>query len=62
MSGRGEMEQDEVWHKAGRDLSKLLSRPNEHPRLRVLVDLWTGYMKIEDCVLLLKMERRELLE
>jgi len=56
------MEQDEVWHKAGRDLSKLLSRPNEHPRLRVLVDLWTGYMKIEDCVLLLKMERRELLE
>ena len=55
------MGRNKMWHKASKELSHLLRHPHEHPTLAHLVDLATGYMKIQDCVLLLKIERQELL-
>ena len=61
MSGHSGMGRNKMWHRASKELSHLLRHPHEHPTLAHLVDLATGYMKIQDCVLLLKMERQELL-
>ena len=50
-----------MWHMASKELTHLLRHPDEYPNLVHLVDLATGYMKIQDCVKLLKIEKQELL-